>query len=48
MASHDVLSTLWARRRIDDLMAQDYAGAQSGQMKPDLKQTITQVGLSID
>ncbi|HJX91454.1 MAG TPA: VIT and VWA domain-containing protein [Pyrinomonadaceae bacterium] len=45
MASHDVLSSLWARRRIDDLMAQDYAGAQSGQMKPDLKQTITQVGL---
>jgi Ca-activated chloride channel family protein len=45
MASHDVLSSLWARRRIDDLMSQDYAGAQSGQMKPDLKQTITQVGL---
>ena len=45
MASHDVLSSLWARRRIDDLMSQDYAGAQSGRMKPDLKQTITQVGL---
>jgi len=45
MASHDVLSSLWARRRIDDLMSQDYAGAQNGQMKPDLKQTITQVGL---
>jgi Ca-activated chloride channel homolog len=45
MASHDVLSSLWARRRIEDLMSQDYAGAQSGRMKPDLKQTITQVGL---
>ena len=45
MASHDVLSSLWARRRIDELMSQDYAGAQSGRMKPDLKQTITQVGL---
>src|SRR4029078_1746979 len=45
MASHDVLSSLWARRRIDDLMSQDYAGAQSGRMKPDLKQTITQLGL---
>ena len=45
MASHDVLSSLWARRRIDDLMAQDYSGAQSGEMQPALKQTITQVGL---
>ena len=32
MASHDVLATLWARARIDNLMAQDYAGAQSGNM----------------
>jgi Ca-activated chloride channel family protein len=45
MASHDVLSSLWARRRIDDLMAQDYNGAQRGNMQPDLKQTITQVGM---
>jgi Ca-activated chloride channel family protein len=45
MASHDVLSSLWARRRIDDLMGKDYSGAQSGQMSADLKQTITQVGL---
>jgi len=45
MASHDVLSSLWARRRIDDLMAKDYSGAQSGQMSAELKQTITQVGL---
>src|SRR5829696_1782786 len=30
MASHDVLASLWARRRIDDLMGQDYNGIQSG------------------
>src|SRR6185295_9368472 len=45
MAAHDVLSSLWARRRIEDLMSNDYGGAQNGNMKPELKQTITQVGL---
>lgn len=45
MAAHDVLSTLWARRRIDDLMSQDFSGMQRGEMRPDLKQTIIQVGL---
>jgi Ca-activated chloride channel family protein len=45
MAAHDVLSSLWARRRIDDLMAEDYGGAQNGEMRSELKQTITQVGL---
>jgi Ca-activated chloride channel family protein len=45
MASHDVLASLWARRRIDSLMAQDYAGAQAGNMRPDLKETITQLGI---
>jgi Ca-activated chloride channel family protein len=45
MASHDVLASLWARRRIDDLMSRDYNGAQRGQMQPELKQTITQVGM---
>jgi Ca-activated chloride channel homolog len=45
MASHDVLSSLWARRRIDDLMGQDYLGLQNGETKADLKQTITQIGL---
>jgi Ca-activated chloride channel family protein len=42
---HDVLATLWARTRIDDLMAQDYAGVQSGNAKPDVKNTITSLGL---
>jgi Ca-activated chloride channel family protein len=45
MASHDVLASLWARRRIDDLMSQDYSGAQTGNMNAELAQTITQVGL---
>jgi Ca-activated chloride channel family protein len=42
---HDVLSTLWARQRIDDLMGQDYNGAQHGAMRPELQETITQLGL---
>jgi len=43
--SHDVLATLWARTRIDDLMSQDFAGAQQGTMKEDVKQSIIQLGL---
>jgi len=42
---HDVLKTLWARTRIDDLMSQDFNGLQGGIMKPELKETITQLGL---
>jgi Ca-activated chloride channel homolog len=45
MASHDVLASLWARARVDDLMDQDYQGAQSGNMRADLKDTITQLGI---
>jgi len=45
MASHDVLAPLWARARIDDLMNQDFNGAQSGTMRPDLMKTITQLGI---
>jgi Ca-activated chloride channel family protein len=44
-AEHDVLATLWARTRIDDLMSKDYAGAQAGAMRDGLKETITQLGL---
>jgi Ca-activated chloride channel family protein len=43
--SHDVLATLWARTRVDDLLSQDFDGAQRAQMKPELKETITQLGL---
>jgi Ca-activated chloride channel family protein len=42
---HDVLATLWARARIEDLMGQDYAGAQRGAMRADLRQQVTQLGL---
>jgi Ca-activated chloride channel homolog len=42
---HDVLATLWARTRIDDLMGQDYGGAQNGHMRSDLQETVTQLGL---
>jgi Ca-activated chloride channel family protein len=45
MASHDVLASLWARARVDDLMAHDYQGAQQENMRADLKDTITQLGI---
>ncbi len=45
MASHDVLASLWARNRVDNLMGQDFEGAQNGQMRPELKETITQLGI---
>jgi Ca-activated chloride channel family protein len=44
-ARHDVLSTLWARTRIDDLMSKDYGGIQQNNAHADLKETITQLGL---
>jgi Ca-activated chloride channel family protein len=42
---NEVVSSLWARSRIDDLMLQDFAGIQQGKMKPELKETITNLGL---
>ncbi len=41
----DVLATLWARARIDDLMSQDYAGIQNGAARDDVRESITQLGL---
>ena len=38
--NHDVLATLWARERIDDLTSQDYTN-----QKPEIKETITNLGL---
>lgn len=43
---HDVLATLWARTRIDELMSQDYAGIQSGTPRDDMREAITQLGLN--
>ena len=44
-AANSVIPGFWARRRIDDLMSQDWSGAQSGAMKPELQKEITQLGL---
>lgn len=44
--AHDVLASLWARARIDDLMSKDYNGAQQGAMKDGLQEQITQLGLN--
>ena len=44
-SQHNVLTSLWARSRIDNLMGQDFNGAQQGVMKPELKETITNLGL---
>jgi Ca-activated chloride channel family protein len=45
MASHDVLASLWARARVDNLMGQDFEGLQGENMRADLKDTITQLGI---
>jgi Ca-activated chloride channel family protein len=42
---HDVLSTLWARTRIEDLMSQDYAGVQRGNPGEEIRETIVHLGL---
>jgi Ca-activated chloride channel family protein len=42
---HDVLATLWARTKVDDLMGQDYGGIQRGTARTDVQETITQLGL---
>src|SRR6476620_11127425 len=44
-ARHDVLPALWARQRIGDLMERDYTGIQQQTPRPDLKETITQLGI---
>jgi Ca-activated chloride channel family protein len=45
-AHHDVLATLWARRKVDDLMGQDMSGAQAGKMRDALQAEITTLGLT--
>jgi Ca-activated chloride channel homolog len=42
---HDVLATLWARRKVADLMSQDWTGAQQGHDRHDFQEPITQLGL---
>jgi Ca-activated chloride channel family protein len=40
-----MLATLWARRRVEDLMSQDFGGLQRGGIRDDLKQQITKLGI---
>lgn len=42
---HDVLATLWARRKVADLVSQDFLGIQRGAVQNDLREQITQLGL---
>jgi TonB family protein len=42
---HDVLATLWARRRVEDLMGNDYAGTQRGNTREDVREAVTQLGI---
>ena len=42
---HDVLAPLWARARIDWLMARDWLGIQQRNPDPKLKKAITRLGL---
>ena len=42
---HDELATLWARRRVDELMGEDYAGLQRGSVREGLREAITGLGL---
>jgi Ca-activated chloride channel family protein len=42
---HDALQSLWARKKIDDLMAQDFKGLQYGTVPEELEKAITQLGL---
>ncbi len=44
-SEHDVLAPLWARARIDALMAEDWQGMQRGRPSGELKEAIVQLGL---
>jgi Ca-activated chloride channel family protein len=42
---HDVLATLWARRKVEDLMAQDWQGVQRGNPAAGVRDAVTSLGL---
>lgn len=42
---HDSLASIWARRKVDDLMNRDLAGIQRGQAQQSVKDEIVQLGL---
>jgi Ca-activated chloride channel family protein len=43
--AHPVLATLWARRKVDALMAQNWTGMQSGNPGPEIQEAITKLGV---
>ncbi|MEO8050745.1 MAG: VIT domain-containing protein [Acidobacteriota bacterium] len=43
--AHPVLATLWARRKVDALMAKNWNGMQSGDPGPEIKEAITKLGV---
>ena len=45
-AEHDVLATLWGRRKIDDLMTEELANTQDQTARDQKREEITQVGLN--
>ncbi|MBX3277739.1 MAG: VWA domain-containing protein [Acidobacteria bacterium] len=42
---HDVLATLWARSRVEDLMGQDYMGMQRGTAREEIRESIVRLGI---
>ncbi len=42
---HDVLATLWARARVEELMGTDWAGAQRGTPREDIREAVVRLGL---
>ena len=44
--AHPVLATLWARRKVDALMAQNWNGMQSGNPGPEIQEAITNLGVN--
>jgi TonB family protein len=42
---HEVLAKLWARERIEALMAEDFRGVQNGNPRADIREAITRLGL---
>ncbi|HEX7770986.1 MAG TPA: TonB-dependent receptor, partial [Pyrinomonadaceae bacterium] len=45
-AQHDVLATLWGRRKIDDLMQQELASTEDQKVRDHMREEIIQVGLN--
>jgi len=44
-SSNEVIATLWARNRVENLMSEDYAGIQSGKPIQEIRDEIVELGL---